>query len=113
MTVLDMIKKQFSKYDNLDADWVQFIKDHRANIIANSIRHEPSAIYQNPYEYNLIAYLRSIQFDVTAAWIVKYINNLDTDKDFKDISYIYVPNIKQLQELFKVYQTRMAVEKSL
>lgn len=113
MSVVDMVKKKIGRYDNLDKDWVQFVRDHKSVILANSVRHEPSAIYQNPYEYNLGRYLRSIQFDLSALWIVQYINRYDTDKDFRNISYIYIPDIDHLQNLYKTYQTRMAVERSL
>jgi hypothetical protein len=113
MSLIDIINSKIGKYNNNDDAWVQFIKDHREPIIKNSTMREPSLTYQNPYMYNLDAYLRSIAFDMSAVWIVRYINGYDTSKDFKNVSYLYVPDMNYIRELYEVYRTNVSLEKSL
>jgi hypothetical protein len=113
MNILELLTRKFGTYENTDNAWVQFVKDHKALILQNSIIREPSLVYQYPHEYNLIKYLKSIAFDTSAMWIVRYINNYDTDKDFASIAKIHIPDITHIRELYELYRTNVASEKSL
>jgi hypothetical protein len=113
MNILKLLSQKFGTYENTDDNWVQFVKDHRSLILANSTIHEPSLVYQYPHEYNLGRYLKSIAFDISAMWIVRYINNYDTDKDFAQITKIYIPDISHLRELYELYRTTVAAEMNL
>ena len=92
-----------TKYNSSDIDWVKYVQDHYQIIFDSS---EVVAI--NPFEhywrhYRLEDYLHEQGYDPNIAWIVKMINQMPSNVDFKDLSDIRIPSSSTIDALYKQF----------
>lgn len=107
MSVIDMIADNIGPYYDTDKAWATYARDHRAYLIRTSTTRTISGDYLRPHEYNLESYLFSINFDESAAWIVRFINGIKSNADFTAITSLRVPDISVIKQLYRLYQTQV------
>ena len=95
--------------------WVQFIKDHRKQIMEKS-----TEVYIDPndariYAYSVESFLKSKDLPISMAWIVVWLNQLYSSLHFSaDMTTLYMPDIYQLQQYRQQYVTnRVLYRKAL
>lgn len=106
--VNDMTKEDFNIYGASDGDWVRFIADHRRNIIETASTHLIDNDDKNRFKYSLFEYLQEKQIDTRIMWIVQWLNDLPSQKDFINVSSIIIPNINYIENLYRSYRSYKA-----
>lgn len=107
-TLSDRIRSYRDKYNNHDPAWVHYVQDHRSILLASCTARIVVASEQIMYRYRLMDYLRSIHYDHTATWIVLYLNQLESERDFNNIDSILLPDLRTLATTYAQYKTYAA-----
>ncbi len=106
MSVISLL----ADYDSeilLDTDpgWRQFIADHKVYLKLISPIHQPTAELMGQVGQDLTWYLRYLGINRPIAWIIGYINDIDSDMDFNQSMQLYIPDLTQLEILYQSYIT--------
>lgn len=110
MSLLNNIKALKNKnndnfYPN-DNSWVQYVKDHRSEILSSATYTEIDPNVSHECRYSINSYLTEINVPVSIGWIVLWINQLDSDMRFDGtISNLYMPSIDTISKLQREYIT--------
>lgn len=99
------LEDKMNIYGNEDKGWVQFIKDHKRYIQGTAHKYVPPLDKLNTFKYRLEHYLQEMQFPMSAAWIVRYINDYKSNSDFTDLYQIALPDVKVLSDLLNKYKS--------
>lgn len=94
-----------SSYSNHDIEWVQFIKDHFYHIKSRSTLVELNPFRHNSLKYRLADFLQENNIPIEMGWIVLYINQLGSDAEFCDLTYMFIPDVTDIQHLRNVFDT--------
>ena len=114
MSLADNIRRSTTLYSNDDANWVNYVKDHYKEIVENHSTVEYlDPIRHNTYRYQIEEYLQEMGMPKDLWWLVFYINQLDSNKDFHDLIKIRLPDCKYLDVLRLQYDTVMSQRKIL
>lgn len=105
MSVIDIINTQKSNYSFLDREWEIFVIDHKDIIKANSRTYTLSADVMSLHKYNLERWLRYETIPQELISIVLFINDIDTNMNFINITDILVPDLSYIISLYTQYQT--------
>jgi|BioPla2DNA2_1021312.scaffolds.fasta_scaffold50489_2 hypothetical protein len=103
MSLIDEYRSLENNFSNSNADWVQFVVDNMAKIKASSIVMTLDAFHHNTMKYRLEDYLREQYVDPNLAWLVLMLNQLGSDKDFRDLTKLIVPNMEYMNTLKRQY----------
>ncbi len=103
-----MIEKDFNVYGASDCDWVRFVVDHRKNIIETSITHVIDNDNKNRFKYSLFEFLQEINVDVRFMWIIQWLNDLPSQKDFNNVSSLIIPSYTYIESLYRSYRSYKA-----
>jgi hypothetical protein len=100
-----------SQFNSQDIVWVTFVKDFKSLILANSVRHTILGDVLNIGQYNIFAYLRSLDPPQPPwlDWLTQEINGFTNDIEFKNITTIYIPSPSYISTLYQRYQTTTAL----
>lgn len=88
-----------------EKEWIQFVKDHRDQILENSNHIFIDFNDQNTYRYRLYSYLVDTNNDPELLWIVLWLNQLDTEMDFDRVTELYLPSVAHLLTLWQSYRS--------
>lgn len=112
MALLDMLA-QYNSDAFLDTDpgWRQFVSDHKAYLKSIAQVRQPSQDLMGQVSGDMTRYLRQLGIPRPIAWLVGYINDLDSDVLFNESQLIYVPTISQIDLLYQSYITTRQVRK--
>lgn len=100
----------YGKYSNgygpEDPNWVQFIKDHRQNILSECAILKPTSIELSKYKYRPEQYfVDNLGGELSAAWIFEYINDFRDQSMFNEsvslIRYVQMSTIKKLKASYE------------
>ena len=103
MTLVDMLKDKRSEIDDANPKWVQFIKDHRDELIQNATVRTFSDDYMNIVRYDMRQYLRLASYPEGLDWIVFYINDIQNESDFNSLNRLLVPNQNQISQIRNLF----------
>lgn len=94
--------------------WVQFLQDHRELIVSKAQRVELTEETMQLYNYRIDEYVKARDIEGYGQ-VFRIVNRLYNDTYFvKNLEYVYIPNIPQINELKKVYLTnRSKIEKMI
>ena len=100
-----LFSKYYTKFSNDNYDWVHFVRDH-----FKRLRLKAVFITINPYQmhemhYRLNDFLREYNIPVEADWIVLMLNQMQSEKDFDHLTWMYLPDMTDLQELREEFDT--------
>lgn len=103
--VIGIIDKKInnSKVDPTDPLWVQTIKDHKEYLKSSSTVRNISKDYFRPYKYSLAKYLRSIGIPGYQEDVIRIVNDLPSDLDFKEARKIFIPSSTAIKSIKKLY----------
>lgn len=105
-SLLALIANSITTYSDIDPEWKQFISDYKTYLISQSTLRTISNGYFQSVQYNMQAYLRSINYNVSCAWIIAMINNIPNDVYFAPgITMLYVPSFSIIEQLYTNYIT--------
>lgn len=93
------------KYNLTHPGWVRFYKDYKMLILQNSTRVQITPMDMHVYEYRLTDYIRYMSYDPSLDAITLYINDMYTDMDFTNRTYILVPNEDYIKNLYTKWKT--------
>jgi len=112
MALLDILTTTMADvFLDTDPQWRQFITDHKTYLRQTSPQRKPSAELMTQVGRDLTWYLRYIGVQRPIAWIVAYINDLDSDVYFDCSTTLWVPDISQIDLLYQSYITTKQVKK--
>lgn len=94
-----------SSYSNYDLEWVQFIRDHFYHIKQKSTVVELDPFRHNSMKYRLADFLADNNIPTEMAWIVLFINQLGSDADFHDVTFMILPDVTDIKHLREVFDT--------
>lgn len=103
----ELIDGKYSRgYGPEDPNWVQFIKDHRQNILDECPILKPTSIELSKYKYRPEQYFTdNLGGDISAAWIFEYINDLRDQSMFNEsmslIRHVQMSTIKKLRSSYE------------
>ena len=104
--LVDRLRAQRSEYASTDKEWVQFVKDHRAALLRNSVTVRLSIDTMARYRFRIEEYLDSLgTYDRALAWIVLWINGLPSNLEFDGLAELILPNRPYLEQLRMDYQS--------
>lgn len=106
-TFSSRIREKNSGLNVPEPEWIQYLKDHRRYLIEKSVNWYINPDQMGKYRYRLEEYLQSINCSIPA-WLVFYLNQIDSNIEFNNLEYILIPNEKYLDELRKSYNTYIA-----
>ena len=100
-----LFSKYYTKFSNDNYEWVHFVRDH-----FKRLRLKAVFITINPYEmhalhYRLNDFLAEYNVPVEADWIVLMLNQMQSEKDFDHLTWMYLPDMNDLQELREEFDT--------
>lgn len=111
MAVLDLLNAYNSNiYLDTDPGWRQFICDHKTYLRIISPVRTPSNQLMTQVRLDLTWYLQHIGVYQPIAWIVGYINDIDSDAYFDHSMPLSVPTISQLDTLYQSYITTRQIK---
>lgn len=94
-----------NKFGNHDQKWVQYVRDHRQFLLKASVARTITSEDMFIYQYRLADYLRKLHQDPSSTWIVMYLNQIDSDVNFMNLTSILVPDITELSNMYAQYET--------
>ena len=109
----NLFAKYYTKFSNDNYEWVHFVRDHY-----NRLRSKAVYIALNPYQMNVMYYrlndfLEEYNVPCEADWIVLMLNQLQSEKDFKNLKWMFLPDMTDLQELRDEFDTVDAHARSI
>lgn len=106
MSLITILNNTASVYDDTDAAWRQFILDHKTYILQQSQLRVITSAYIQRYSYNIQAYLQSINFPTSCAWIIEILNAIPSNIEFdSSVSQLYIPTFSLIETLYTTYIT--------
>lgn len=115
-TIDGYLNKNNDDYYPNDKDWVLFVKDRRSTILEEATIIQVDASSMGIYKYSVEALLKENNIPVSAAWILIWINQLDSAMNFNEsISELIVPahaTIRKLKKEFidvRTYQKKTVI----
>jgi hypothetical protein len=110
-TLAERIKENVSPLENTDLEWVAFVKDHRS-FIMDGIKTVPLDAGEMHFSrHRCSTLLHRMGYDGALAWIVLWLNQIDNNRDFTEISKLKIPEsgvIEGLRAQFDTYQSKLA-----
>ena len=94
-----LFKKHFTKYSNDNYDWVHYVHDHFKRLRLTAVYVELDPFKMNLIHYRLNDFLTECNIPKEADWIVLYLNQLNSEKDFKNLLWMFLPDMQDLENL--------------
>lgn len=94
-----------SSYSNYDREWVQFIKDHYYHIKNKSTIVELNPYRHNTLQFRLADFLAENNIPTEMSWIVLFVNQLGSDAEFTDLTYLILPDVSDIKQLRDTFDT--------
>ena len=109
----DRFASYFTKYSNDDYDWVHFVYDHFRRMRSKAIYISLNPYQMNVMHYRLNDFLAEYNIPAEVDWIVLWLNQLQSEKDFKNLKWIFLPDMTDVQDLREENDTVTAHARSI
>jgi len=102
----ERLRSLISEWSDSDHEWELYVKDHRELIIENSSTIQITADNMRKYQFRLETFLydKNLDIDYRMTWIVLWLNQLNSNLDFVDLSSLIVPNRSYILRLYEKYR---------
>ncbi len=104
-SLIEQLSTKSTKLSNTDSAWALFINDHIPLIKTKCITVIIDDVIRDRYIYKFDHFLRDNVIRADISWIAKLINDLTMYDDFTLRSYILLPDITQIENLYRQYRT--------
>ncbi len=108
-SLADKCELRLGEYNNDDEGWVQFVKDHRTVLLNNSTVTTISLDMANRYQYRFALYLYDNSIDASLHWIILWLNQIKSEREFSQITKLLIPTADILKKLRAQYLSNAAV----
>lgn len=104
-TLSERLQYRISKqgFDDTDKEWLLFLKDHKDQILLDSLVMIINDSKKTQYEYHLRWFLEDQGIRLDMLNVIMMLNNILQESDFVNIERLYIPNEQKLQELRTQY----------
>lgn len=103
-TIDEYLNKNNDDYYPNDSDWVLFVKDHKAIILEESSTLNVDASTVDINRYSVESFLKENGLPISIAWIVIWINQLDSAMNFDyTLDELVIPAHTTIRKLKKAY----------
>lgn len=102
----DQIRSKKSRYTPSDPDWVQFVRDHRRQLMnrAVTVNINPDRAFR--LRYRPAQLLRELDRSPELAWIILLINDISSVRQFEGIESLLLPDDEEaIDDLYESYIT--------
>ena len=103
----------YTKYSNDNYEWVHFVKDHLRRCRLNAVYVSIDPYQMHDMHYRLADFLREHNVPVEVDWLVLLLNQMDSEKDFNNLKWLFLPDMNDLQELREEFDTVDAHARSI
>ena len=103
MSFSDTLRRTITKINDVDPNWRHFLKDYHSKILSTCTTIELSDYHSRVYEFRLRDMLRENQIPVDLTWVIIWINNLESEYNFSNITKILLPNYQELLRIRNLY----------
>lgn len=100
------------KYPTDTPAWTQFVRDHRASLMATATARAITRDEQQTYRFRLVDLLRTLGYDHSVTWIVLWLNDLDGQSAFDGVDELTLPSDETLSSLYTSYSTFITAEEA-
>lgn len=107
-TFADRLLSKLSPVETMDRGWVRYVKDHREIILASATTERVPLGAMHFNRFRMKTLLQELGVGMNLAWIVMWINQIDSMRDVKDIEELVVPNLETINRLRDQYDTYSA-----
>ncbi len=104
-SLADRLSISVNPFDNLDPDWVQYVKDHRSVLMETSVIKSVPANAMFTYRYRMPTLLNKLGSDSSITWIVMWLNQLKTNADVVNLTELTLPTIDTVKSLYQSFQS--------
>lgn len=104
-SLISQLNDKSSKLLNTDSAWALFINDHIPIIKTKCTTVIIDDIIRDRYLYKFDHFLRDNTIRSDIGWIAKLINDLVMYDDFTLRSYVLLPDVVQIENLYRQYRT--------
>jgi len=111
MSLREILASKTTIYEDVDPAWRTFVRDHKQELVQNSVLNELTADKAYQVKCNPTRFFRDIGYRTDFVWIAMYVNDLATDVDFGDVRSIYVPNVDYIMQMYSQYRISKASNK--
>lgn len=109
----NLFQRYYTKFSNDNYEWVHFLHDHFKRIRLKATYIEINSYQMHEMHYRLNDFLAEYNIPQEADWIVLLINQLQSEKDFKNLTWIYLPDMTDIEELREEFDTVDAHARSI
>ena len=108
-----LFSQHYSKYSNDNYEWVHYIHDHYRRLMSRAVLVDIDPYRMNTYNYRLQDFLERCNVPKEADWLVLYINQLGSDKDFDQLRWLYLPDMADVELMRQEFDTQDAHARSI
>lgn len=103
-TLAERLENNIHRFSSTDPEWVKFVKDHRFNLLNQSVRHrvDPNKMHFGQYRIDKI--LRDLGSSASIGWIVMWLNQLSGNRELTGLKTLLVPPQNVIEQLYSDYQ---------
>jgi hypothetical protein len=94
-----------SSYSSEDLGWVQFVRDHYYYIKRSCAKVELNPFRHNAFKYRLTDFCIDNNIPMGMEWIVLFVNQLGSEKDFANLSLMLLPDVEVIKKLRTTYDS--------
>lgn len=110
----NMYEQQIDQYSSEEQGWVQFVRDHYRYLRNTAQQVSLDAFRQHTMRYRLEDFIED-EFKMmrSTAWIVLMVNQLNSNVDFRNLEFLYIPDMTAIDYLRNRYDTVVANQENL
>lgn len=105
----DILKTSITKINDPDPKWRNFVKDFRSTIFATAKILQITDYHERIFRYRLKDLLKEAQLPINIAWVIVWMNNIDSESNFKDMTSILIPDYQELTRIRNLYDGSQTV----
>lgn len=103
----DHLKRKQTALNDTSSSWRIFLKDFRDSLLAKSRMIEIDPYKERIYRYRLRDLLYEHKLPVDITWIIIWLNNIDTENNFKKLTHVYIPDYNEIQRIRNLYDANL------
>ena len=103
----------YTRYSNADYKWVQYVHDHFRRLRSKAIFIELNPYKMHEMHYRLCDFLAEHNVPREADWIVLFLNQMGSDAEFKNMKWMFLPDMADIEDMRQMFDTVTAHVRSV
>lgn len=103
MSLSSSLKKKSNKVNDVNPEWRHFLKDFRNSLISSSKTIEINLYHARIFRFRLRDLLNENNLPYDCLWIIIWLNNLETELNFKDVTRLLIPDYNEIVRIRNLF----------